>query len=167
VPIEEGRGTRDVISAPMDTADQTTVHGRGVLKCGCGGKTIAACAVWSAVIYILAQIWRQQLPCHSLYTTYYHFMAVPYNPASLPELALSGYWRIVWWWSQHVPCWWMLCCIWTESIGSRGCGILLTRGARVGYSFSDRILHIAFFRPFLYNLLVLFFSILLLGLNSA
>jgi len=43
------RATRDIISAPMDTADQPAWA--GVLKCDCTGKTIAGRAVWSAVFY--------------------------------------------------------------------------------------------------------------------
>jgi len=62
------RATGDVISAPMDTADQTALAG-GPEMWLYWQDYCCSCSLISWVL--LVQIWPQQPPCHCLHITYY------------------------------------------------------------------------------------------------
>ena len=70
--IEEGR-ERQVTSYLRQWTQLTRLQRRGVapvqpFSCGCTGATPCPCSLISCVL--LAQMWRQQLPCHSLVSIY-------------------------------------------------------------------------------------------------
>ena len=95
--IEEGR-ERQVMSYLRQWTQLIRLHGRGIapvqpFSSGCTGTPPRTCSLISWVL--LAQIWSQQPPCHSLYVTYY-FMGtylLPSEADTRKAISSSHLWK--------------------------------------------------------------------------